>query len=117
MEHKSWLNPVEFMETAIEAGYKDINHVRFIRSYLENRAIIGCGKEGRLPTFRSNDLSVGAHGFKVKDEILSWIKMVSAWALSGNELPFTVFTVSPLTTRVKTNGRILLILDLSYPHV
>ena len=36
--------------------------------------------------------------------------------LSENELPFTDLTVSPLTTRVKPNGRVRLILDLSYPH-
>ena len=75
VEHKSWLNPVEFMETAIEAGYKDMNHVRFIRRYLEDGAIIGCEEEGRLPIFGRNDLSVSDHGYKIADEILTWIKM------------------------------------------
>ena len=36
--------------------------------------------------------------------------------LSREKLPFSDFSVSPLTTRVKPNGRIRLILDLSYPH-
>ena len=36
--------------------------------------------------------------------------------LSECELPFTNFTVSPLTTHVKPNGLVRLILDLSYPH-
>ena len=57
---------MEFMETAIVAGCKDINHVRFICSYLENGAIIG-GEEGRHPTFRSNDPTFSDHGFKVMD--------------------------------------------------
>ena len=47
---------MEFMETAIEAGYKDINHVLFIRSYLEYGSMIGT-KEGRHPTFGSYDPS------------------------------------------------------------
>ena len=36
--------------------------------------------------------------------------------LSEEELPFSDYTVSPLTTRVKPIGRIGLILDLSYPN-
>ena len=60
---------------------------------------------------------VSDHGYEVVDEILSWIKMViCVGPLTENELPFTGFTVSPLTTRVKPNGRIRIILDLSYPH-
>ena len=57
-DHKSRLNPMEFMET----GYKDMNHVSFIRSYLENGATIGCEKEGRLPKFGRNDPSFSEHG-------------------------------------------------------
>ena len=37
--------------------------------------------------------------------------------LPKEELPFSDFSVSPLTTRVKPNGRIMQILDLSYPHI
>jgi len=37
--------------------------------------------------------------------------------LTVDALPFTDFTVSALTTRMKPNGRICLILDLSYPHI
>ena len=36
--------------------------------------------------------------------------------LTESELTFTDYTVSPLTTRVKPNRRVRLILDLSYPH-
>ena len=61
-DHKSWLDPQEFMETANEAGYKDMKHVSFIRNYLEPGANIGCKKEGRLPTFARNDTSVSDHG-------------------------------------------------------
>ena len=46
-DHKSWLYPQEFMDTAIEAGYKDMKHVCFIKSYLETGAYFGCEKEGR----------------------------------------------------------------------
>ena len=56
------------METAIEAGYKDINHVLFIRSYLEYGSIIG-RKEGRLPTFGSYDPSFCDPVLNVTDEV------------------------------------------------
>ena len=103
-DHKSWLNPQEFMDTAIEAGYKDMNHVLFIKNYLEEGADIGCEREGRLPIFGRNDVSVGDHGFEVADEIVSWLKMsICVGPLTESELPFTDYTVSPLTTRIKPN--------------
>ena len=36
--------------------------------------------------------------------------------LKKEELPFEDFSASPLTTRMKPNGRVRHILDLSYPH-
>ena len=105
------------MDTAIEAGYKDMKHVCFIKSYLETGADIGCEKEGRLPTFGRIDISVSDNGFEVADKIVSWLKMgIYVGPLSDSELPFTDYSVSPLKTRIKPNGRVRLILDLSYPH-
>ena len=46
VDHKSWLDPVEFMDTAIEAGYKDVSHAKFICNYLKSGAKIGCEGEG-----------------------------------------------------------------------
>ena len=63
------------METANEAGYKDMKHVSFIKRYLETGANIGCEKEGRLPTFGRNDSSVSDNGYEIADEIPSWLKM------------------------------------------
>ena len=101
----------------MEAGYKDMNHVLFIKKYLEEGADIGCEREGRLPTFRRNDASIGDHGLEVADEIVSWLKMgICVGPLAESELPFSDYTGSPLTTRIKPNGRLRLILDLSYPH-
>ena len=57
------------MKLAIEAGYKDMDHVRFIRNYLENGAKIGCEGEGRLPTHRTNNSTVSDYGFEILDEI------------------------------------------------
>ena len=90
---------MEFTETAIESGYKDMNHVRFKRSYMENRAIIGCEQEGRLQAFGKNNPSVSDHGYEISDEILTWIKMeICVGPLSEEELPFKDYTVSSLTT-------------------
>ena len=105
------------METANEAGYKDMKHVSFIRNYLKTGANIGCEKEGRLPTFGRNDTSVSDNGYEVADERVSWLKMgICVGHLSESELPFSDYKVSSLTTRVKPNGRVRLILDLSFPH-
>ena len=92
------------MDTAIEVGYKDMNHVLFIKNYLKEGADIGCEREGRLPTFGRNDVSVSDNGFEVADEIVSWLKMgICVGPLTESELPFTDYTVSPLTTRIKPN--------------
>ena len=34
-----------------------------------------------------------------------------------SELPFSNYTISPLTTRFKPNGSLRIILDVSYPHL
>ena len=105
------------MDTAIEVGYKDMEHISFIKSYLETGAYIGCEKEGRLPTFGRNDISVSDNRYYVADGIVVWLKMgICVGSLSESELPFTDYTVSPLTTRIKPNGRVHLTLDLSFPH-
>ena len=96
LNHKSWLNPMEFMETANEAGYKDMNHVCFIRSDLKNGAKIGCEQEGRLPTFWWNNPTVSDRGFEISDEIQTWINMgICVGPLSEEELPFKDYTVNP----------------------
>ena len=86
-DHKSWIDPQEFMDTALEAGYKDINHVQFIKQYPERGADIGCEREGRLPTFgKNNVLSVSDNGFEVADEIVSWLKMDPSQNLNFHSL-------------------------------
>ena len=114
VEYKSRLDSVEYMDTSIEAGYKNMSAVQFIRDYLEISAMIGHEGDGRLPTFRRDDPSASTYGYKVANEIQNWIKDVGP--LTAEELPFTDFTVSPLTTLLKPNGRVRLILDSSIPH-
>ena len=115
--HSSWLSPTEFVKIAKEAGYSDMNHINKISDYITHGARIGCEGEGRLPTFGHNDPSVSEHGWEIADEIQNWLNMgICVGPLSEEELPFTDYTVSPLTTRTKPNGRVRLILDLSYPH-
>ena len=102
---------------AEEAGYKDMNHFKFVSNYLTNGAKIGCEGEGRWPTRGRNDPSVSTHGWEIADEILTWIDMgICVGPLKIDELPFEDFSVSPLSTRMKPNGRVRLILDLTYPH-
>ena len=61
--------------------------------------------------------SVADHGWEIQDEIQIWINMgICVGPLTKKELSFEDFSVSPLTTRLKPNGRVRLILDLSYPH-
>ena len=98
---------------AEEAGYKDMNQFKFVSNYLTNGAKIGCEGEGRWPTRGRNDPSVSTHGWEIADEILTWIDMgICVGPLKIDELPFEDFSVSPLSTRMKPNGRVRLILDL-----
>jgi len=70
VDHKSWLDPVEFMDTAIEASYKNVSNVDIICNYLISGVKIGYEGEGRLPTFGSNDPSVSNFGYEAAHEIL-----------------------------------------------
>ena len=73
--------------------------------------------ERRFPIFERNDISVSDHRYYVADKILVWLKMgICVGSLSESELPLSDYTVSPLTTRIKPNGRVHLTLDLSFPH-
>ena len=79
------------MQVAIEAGYKDMNHVCFILNNLENGAKIDCEPEGRLPTHGINDSTVSDYGFEISDEFQNWINMeFCVGPLSNEELPFSV---------------------------
>ena len=99
-DHKFWLDSQEIMDTAIEAGYKDMKHASFIKSYLETGANIGSEKEGRFPTFGRNDISVSDNGYYVANEIVGWLKMgICVGPLSESELPFSDYTVNPAKTK------------------
>jgi len=111
IKHASWLDPTEFVNIAKEAGYSNMNHINYIHDYLVKGAKIGCEGEGRLLTFGKNDPSVSDHGWEIQDEIQTWLSMgICLGPLSREELPFSDFSVSPLTTRTKPNGRVRLIL-------
>ena len=115
--YSSWLDPKEFVKVAEETGYNNMKHVEFVSNYLTEGAKIGCEGEGRWPTSGRNDPSVSSHGWEIADEIQTWINMgICVGPLTREELPFDDFSVSPLTTRMKPNGRVRLILDLSFPH-
>ena len=113
----SWLNPTELVKVAVETGYNDMSHVKFVSNYLTHGAKIGCEGEGRWPTVGQNDPSVSDNSWEIADEIQTWINMgICVGPLTREDLPFRDYSVSPLTTRLKPNGRVRLILDLSYPH-
>ena len=54
--------------------------------------------------------------FNNLSEIQHQLSGICVGPLKIDELPFEDFSVSPLTTRMKPNGRVRLILDLTYPH-
>ena len=57
-------------------------------------------------------------GFQVMDAVHSWVADgICLGHLMESELPFTDYTISPLTTLPKPNGSLCIILDLSYPHL
>ena len=117
-KHKGWVNHVEFQAVCNEAGLVDKEHVSFIAQYIRDGAKIGACGEARWPTVGPNDKSVAEWGFQVADELASWVKeglLLGPFTPGG--MPVSDYTISPLTVREKPNGKLRLILDLSFPHL
>merc|ERR1711873_247664 len=86
--------------------------------YIRDGAKIGACGEARCPTVGPNDKSVAEWGFQVADELASWVKEgLLLGPFTPGEMPVSDYTISPLTVKEKPNGKLRLILDLSFPHL
>ena len=87
-----------------------------IACMLENGANLGNEGEGRWPSEGPNNDSVYEFGARVADSIQTALKEGIIYGpLTREELPWSEFKCSPMSVRLKANGRAI-IMDFSYPH-
>ena len=113
----SWVDPVRLREEAEKANI-DPGWVGKVCERLANGADTGCRGMGRAPTREKNSSTAAANGRKLADTLQSWIKAgILAGPFKEEELPWTDYTLNPLTVRPKPDNSVRVILDMSAPHL
>ena len=116
-EYPSWVDGSKLRDRCESAGIPNRRWVESVVRDVVEGSNIGCKQEGRLPTRANNDASAALYGERVADSLQSWVKEgIAVGPLMEEELPWTDFTVSPITVRLKPDGKARVILDLSAPH-
>ena len=118
MPAKSGVCPIKLWDIANRLGYKD-RHGRLRRAIdrLQRGTSIGCEGEGRLPTSKPNSDSAGEYGVRVADSLQSWIvKGLCFGPLLPHEMPWDVYTVNPITVKLKPNGKARVCINMSAPY-
>ena len=116
----SLVNHNAVREVANRLGYKDMNKIDYICKMLDEGAVLGVQGEGRWPSEGINSKTVYEFGNRVADSLQSGIlDGYLCGPLSRDDIdkiwPQGV-KISPMMTRMKPNGSIRIIMDLSYPH-
>jgi len=90
-------------------------------AWLESGVSLGCNKaSARMPTERPNMASSYEWGEMMTDTIQSWCAMgIAAGPYTRAELEARGWKIkiNPMQVRVKPNGKLRIILDLSAPHL
>ena len=117
---KSWVCAAAMKELADRAKMTDHALVDRVTERLENGADIGVEGRGRLPTREKNSPTVYEHGFAMADTLQDGIvdgyiagpcTQEEVVALLGPD-----YTINPMSSREKPNGRLRMIVDASAPH-
>ena len=116
-----WIRRDKLIEEAEKAGYVSEKYT-MVLEWLENGVNIGCEKEtARMATVGENMESAFTHGEALTDTIQSWCDMgICAGPYTREELEgmgFKRIKINPMQVRVKVNGKLRIILDLSSPHL
>ena len=115
--YTSWVDARKFLEVCTKSGMNDSVYLSTLANYIDNGADIGCRAEGRWATSCPNDASAYEYGIRVADALQSWIKEgICMGPLKKHEIPWKDVSVSPITVRLKPNGKARLIINLSAPH-
>ena len=120
-EAQHWINKEVLKAEADKAGYKS-EKLDSLMTWLEKGVDIGCDKEAsRMATTGTNMDSAYEHGEIMTDTIQQWcMEGIAAGPYTRSELEalgFRNIKVNPMQVRVKANGKLRIILDLSWPHL
>ena len=115
---KSWISPDKLMEVATNLGYiGEEPGLQLAVERLIKGADIGCKGDGRLPTSQKNSTSATKYGVRVADSLQTWIREGLCFGpLTVDEMPWKEFTTSPITVKLKPNGKARICINLSAPH-
>ena len=121
-KHENWINGGKLKEEAKKAKYKS-RKLDITIDMLENGINIGIEtEEARMATDRGENYeAVYEFGEEFTDALVTWLKdEIVAGPFTKEELKrrgFEEMKVIPVTVRPKPNGKLRIILDLSFPHL
>ena len=120
--HESWIDKEKLKEEAGKSGYKS-KKLDITIDILENGINIGVETpEARMVTDRgSNYEAVYQFGEEFMDSLATWLKeQIVAGPFTKEQLKergFDKLKIIPVQIRPKPNGKLRIILDLSFPHL
>ena len=120
--HESWINRDKLEEEARASGYKSVK-LDITLDNLKNGVNIGVEvEEARMETDKGENYeSVYSFGEEFTDTLQSWIKeKIVAGPFTKQQLKekgLDRVKVIPVQVRPKPNGKLRIILDLSWPHL
>ena len=118
---EAWICPDSLVNLAREVGYSEEENLQWAKETLVNGANLGCSGSARLGTKGKNSKKVNEFGDRLVDSLQQWLEdnlacgpltmeeVEEHWSLSD-------ITVSPMSVRLKPNGKARIIVDMSHPH-
>jgi hypothetical protein len=115
---RSWIDPEQLEKVAEELQYKDKQRrLGKVLSSLREGADIGCRGLARLPTSVRNSASAYEYGERVTDALQDWVKDGLAFGpMLPEEMPWSDYTVNPITVKIKPNGSARICINMSAPY-
>ena len=113
-KQKSKINPEKLKQMALDTGFEDTVLLDLVFNDLKHGARFGCIEKFRVPSTSSNAPSAYEEGEKVSEAICEWLDQGYAIGpMDKEEIPFDWIKISGLMTKLKPNGKVRLILNLS----
>ena len=112
---KTSVNAVKIEQLVNTLGCADQDRVDRVVKRAREGATIGCTGQYRLPSRSNNSPDTYKHGPEVSDAVASWVVKGFAYGPVGKELVPKHAKSSGIMTRVKPDGSVRIILNLSAP--
>jgi hypothetical protein len=117
LPNKSWVDADAMETVAREVGYTDMVHLDRVTRRIREGSEIGCRGAGRLPTSVPNSPSVYEYGVRMADILVDMLKDGLVWGpLHPEEVPWKDITINQMSSRLKPNGRLRPIMNMSSPY-